>query len=151
MNESVPVGDPTVTPWIFFRLTEFYLNYAEAQYHLGNEEQARTYVNYIRDRVDMPAITESGAALLERIQHERQIELAYEGHRFYDVRRWKIAPEVESLPLIGTRVEKTETGEFIYTRFTIMERGWSDNYYYLPIPQSEILKSNNSLIQNPGW
>lgn len=151
MNETIKVADPTVTPWIFFRLTEFYLNFAEAQYHLGNEDVTRTNINLVRDRAGMPDITDTGDALLVRIQHERQVELAYEGHRFYDIRRWKIAPEVESLPLLGTRVTETQPGEFDYTRFTIMTRTWEDKYYYLPIPEAEIRKSDNSLEQNPGW
>lgn len=80
-------------PFPLFRLSEMYLNYAEAQYHLGNEDLAREYINKIRDRegVKMPPVTASGEELLDKIYHERMIELAFEGHRYFDVRRWKIA------------------------------------------------------------
>ncbi|MCB0644611.1 MAG: RagB/SusD family nutrient uptake outer membrane protein, partial [Phaeodactylibacter sp.] len=85
-------------PWIFFRLGEIYLNYAEAMYELGMEGEARTYVNLVRERAGQPELSASlsGPDLLDRIRHERRIELAFEGHRFFDVRRWKTAPEVES-------------------------------------------------------
>ncbi|MGC9342076.1 MAG: RagB/SusD family nutrient uptake outer membrane protein, partial [Bacteroidales bacterium] len=80
-------------PWIYMRLAEFYLTYAEAQYHLGEEATAIEYVNRVRSRtgVNMPAIAASGEELLERIKHERKIELAFEGNRWYDARRWKDA------------------------------------------------------------
>jgi hypothetical protein len=81
-------------PYIFFRLAEIYLNYAEAEFHLGNESVAREYINIIRSRVNMPDITTSGTQLLEDIRHERRIELCFEDHRFYDVRRWIIAEEM---------------------------------------------------------
>src|SRR5690606_33627476 len=76
------------TPWIWIRLATMYLNYAEAQYELGNEEEARKYVNIIRNRVGLPDINSSGEELFEDIQHERRIELVFENHRFFDVRRW---------------------------------------------------------------
>ena len=71
-------------PWIFFRLAEFYLNYAEIMYELGNEEQAREYVNKVRARqsVNMPPVTASGEKLRDKIRNERRVELAFEGHRF---------------------------------------------------------------------
>ena len=62
-------------PWIYFRLAEIYLNYAEIQYELGNEGIAREYVNKIRKRVHLPDIESSGNDLLEDIRHERRIEL----------------------------------------------------------------------------
>src|SRR5690554_767729 len=85
-------------PWIWFRYGEILLNYAEAMYQLGDEEIAREYINKIRSRpsVEMPPVTESGEALWERLVNERRIELVFEEHRFYDVRRWKIAEEVFS-------------------------------------------------------
>lgn len=77
-------------PWIYCRLGEIYLNYAEAMYHCGEEGIARFYVNEIRKRArggrtdilpDIPE-TVTGNELLEKIQHERKIELAFEEHRF---------------------------------------------------------------------
>lgn len=99
----------------------------------------------------MPDITESGAELLVRIWHERQVELNYEGHRFRDVRRWKIAPQTESLPIMGTQAALVAPGKYTYKPVVVSKRNWSDKLYYLPIPRDEIIKSGNSLIQNPGW
>lgn len=155
VNENEPVSQSYhyTTPYPFFRLAEIYLNYAEAEYHLGNEDVAREYVNKIRARksVNMPPIDEAGTALLERIYHERRIELAFEGHRFFDLRRWKIADDE---PLYGFIITKTETG-FSYERFMVSlasrETDWKDAFFLLPIHYQEILKSNNSLEQNPGY
>jgi hypothetical protein len=78
-------------PWPMFRLGEIYLNYAEAQLELGNEAVAREYISKVRARpsVDLPPIPASvtGEALRERLINERRIELAFEGHRFFDIRR----------------------------------------------------------------
>jgi len=153
MNETAAVSQlfNYTSPWIYFRLAEVYLNYAEAQFELGNEPIAREYVNKVRKRANMPDITEAGDALRVRIQHERQIELAFEGHRFYDLRRWKIAPVAEMTPIIGTKVTQPSKGVFAYTRYQILPGKWADKYYYIPIALEEISKSKNSLVQNPGW
>ncbi|MBX3255989.1 MAG: RagB/SusD family nutrient uptake outer membrane protein [Chitinophagaceae bacterium] len=152
------VGTKNYTaPFPLFRLSEMYLNYAEAQYHLGNEDKAREYVNKIRSRagVNMPPITEGGTELLDRIYHERQIELAFEGHRYFDVRRWKIADEIETTHIMGHEITKNPNGTFTYNRIKLTQdsrkNDWTDAFYRLPIPFSEIQKSNNSLVQNAGY
>lgn len=152
-SEPVSVSYHYTMPYPFFRLAEIYLNYAEAEYHLGNEDVAREYVNKVRARksVNMPPIDETGSTLLERIYHERQIELAFEGHRFFDLRRWRIA---DKNPLYGLIINKTEDG-FSYERFMVSlasrETDWKDAFFLLPIHYQEIQKSNNSLEQNPGY
>ncbi len=153
MNQSVLIANVSTysTPWIYFRLAEIYLNYAEAQFMLGNEDVAREYVNKIRQRANMPEITESGNALMVKIQHERRIELVYEGHRFYDVRRWKIAPQTEIIPIIGTKITKVSDGEYSYEQTTLLPKVWDNKYYLIPIPYTEIQKSEGSLVQNPGY
>lgn len=156
VNETEPVSQSHhyTMPFPFFRLAEMYLNYAEAQYHLGNEQLAREYVNKVRARksVNMPAITESGEALLQRIYHERRIELAFEGHRYFDLRRWKIA---DNEPILGFKITKQEDNSLIYERYTLSlstrETDWKDAFYLFPIHYQEIQKSNNSLEQNPGY
>jgi len=155
IDQNLPVAatTPYTYSWHYFRLAEIYLNYAEAQYNLGNENEARLYVNKIRQRtsVNMPDITETGAALLTRIMHERQVELAMEGHRYYDVRRWKIAPVTEALPIQGLRAVKNGNGTFTYTRLNLLNRVWEDAYYYLPLSFQNIQTSGNSLQQNTGY
>ncbi|MEO5996378.1 MAG: RagB/SusD family nutrient uptake outer membrane protein [Chitinophagaceae bacterium] len=158
IDESIT--DPSETnqgnpPWIFFRYAEILLNYAEANYFLGQEAACRQYINMVRSRpgVNMPPITESGAALLERVQHERQIELVFEDHRWFDVRRWKIAPVVlNKLPKRMDIVRNPVTGAKSYTVNTIelFKFTFTDKNYLVPIPQSEIDK-NPLLKQNPGY
>lgn len=147
-------------PWIYCRLGEIYLNYAEAMYHCGEEGVARFYVNEIRKRArggrtdilpDIPE-TVTGNELLEKIQHERKIELAFEEHRFFDIRRWKIAEDVMNKPGKGIMITKKDNGEKSYSIITVQadRKFVSPNHYLLPIPRSEIQK-NNLLKQNPGY
>jgi starch-binding outer membrane protein, SusD/RagB family len=141
------------TPWPFFRYNEVLLNYAEAKYYLGDEGTCREYINKIRSRtsVNMPAVTETGAALLERLRHERRIELYMEDHRWFDVRRWKIAPVVLSMPALKVDIVKNlSTGVKTFTYSVYQTRTFSEKMYYLPIPQDEINKNPN-LVQNPGY
>lgn len=140
-------------PWIFFRLGEIYLNYAEAAFELGNEAEARTYVNLIRKRAGLPNLPEtlSGQELRDRIRHERQIELVGEGHRFFDVRRWKIAPVTESQHIKGVDIYKLPDGSLRYVDKILIERPvWNDKFYWVPIPRSEINKGAG-LAQSPLW
>jgi hypothetical protein len=154
------ITDPSQTnqgnqSWIFFRYAEILLNYAEAEYFLGDEATCQQYLNIVRSRptVNMPPVTDGGADLLTRIQRERQIELCFEDHRYFDVRRWKIAPAVLNVaPLRMDIVKNLTTGKKTYTvnpmgNFTF---GFTDKNYLLPIPQSEIDK-NPLLVQNPGY
>lgn len=149
LNES----EATTVPWTFFRLAEFYLNYAEAQYNLGNEEECRWAINVIRSRkgVDMPLVTATGSELLEKLRNERRIELAFENHRYFDLRRWKLAEEYENKNAMGIKVEKDESGNLTYSEITVLERRFNPQHYWLPIPRSEIIKSSYTLEQNPYY
>ena len=142
-------------PWIFMRLSEFYLTYAEAQYHLGNTGLAIDYVNYIRGRngVNMPPIDASGD-LLKKIKHERKIELAFEGNRWYDARRWKDAGVDFAKDIVGVEIQKNPVNgnksyKYIYFEGSTGNRSFPENHYLWPIPIEEILKSN--LQQNLGY
>jgi hypothetical protein len=87
----------------------------------------------------------------EVIRRERRIELAFEEHRFYDVRRWKIAEETENKAAEGITVTKTGN-TFTYTRKIALEgRSFAAKHYWLPIPRAEIQASNNQLEQNAGY
>lgn len=147
LNES----EATTAPWTFFRLGEFYLNYAEAQYYLGNEEECRKAINVIRSRkgVEMPQVTASGSQLLEKLRNERRVELSFENHRYFDLRRWKVAEEYENKNAMGIKIEKDGNGKLTYQEITILERHFYPQHYWLPIPRSEIIKSNYTLEQNP--
>lgn len=141
------------TPWTFVRYAEILLNYAEAMYNLGDEITCREYINKIRSRqsVNMPPVTESGTALLKRLQQERRIELAFEEHRYFDVRRWKIAPQVLNVPARRMGIVKNlTTGKKTYTVIDFQQRAFFDRNYLVPIPAYEIQK-NPKLVQNPGY
>ncbi len=139
-------------PWTWIRYAEVLLNYAEANYFLGNEDIARNYVNMVRSRpgVNMPDITESGNALLQRIMHERRIELVFEEQRWFDIRRWKTASQVMNVPIKKMKVKKYLDGHKTYEVGTLFDAKFEDKDYLFPIPQAEIEK-NAALEQNPGY
>ncbi|PSL42864.1 putative outer membrane starch-binding protein [Chitinophaga niastensis] len=139
--------------WIIFRLAEIYLNYAEAKYQLGDEATARKYLNLVRSRasVGLPAVTATGTDLMDRIAHERAVEFCFEGMRFMDVRRWKIAGQTDNKPLMGVQLTKNPDASFSYTYFSLQKRKFDESKnYLLPISRDEINK-NNLLVQNPGY
>ncbi|WP_429393209.1 RagB/SusD family nutrient uptake outer membrane protein [Mucilaginibacter lappiensis] len=137
--------------WVAFRLSEIYLNYAEAEAELGNSNLALTYVNKIRQRVGMPDISGSGAALINSIRHERRIELCFEGHRYFDIRRWGMA-DIGSKDALGITITPTSSANtaFTYKVITTQKRVWLPAFYYYPIPRKE-LQINTALKQNPGY
>ncbi len=139
-------------PWIIFRYAEIYLNYAEAMFELGDEATCREYISRVRERVGMPAIpnTVTGEELRNRIYNERRIEFVFEEHRFWDVRRWKIAMEIENRPIYGMDIYKdVDTGEKSYEPVLLNEREFLEEMYLLPIATDEIRKT--SLEQNQGY
>lgn len=153
------------------RLAELYLNYAEAANEYAgpkttvgsNEMTAEEAVNFIRRRVGMPDVrqeyTTDNATFRERIQNERTVELAFEGnHYYYDIRRWKIAPQTMSAPQMGMRVEKTEVSaeypngrKYIRTLLPANRQSvWKDAMYYIAFPTEEANKMSN-FINNEIW
>ena len=139
--------------WILFRLGEFYLDYAEAVFNATGSADDATYgmsandaINVLRNRSDikMPKFTEDGAAWVERYERERLVELAFENHRFWDVRRWKKGAQYFKT----VQVANISAGLQL-TRSTV-SRQWDEKYNFYPIPQSE-LKKNPNLTQNEGW
>ena len=139
--------------WILMRLGEFYLDYAEAVFYATGSANNAAYgmtaneaVNVLRNRsgIEMPAFTEDGEAWVERYERERAVELAFENHRFWDVRRWKKGSQY-----FRTVQVANISADLQLTRSTVT-RQWDDKYYFYPIPQSE-LKKNPNLTQNAGW
>jgi hypothetical protein len=137
--------------WVLARLGEIYLNYAEAEFNLGNEVVAREYLDKIRKRAGINTpLTESGSALMDRIRSERQVELCFEGHRYYDVRRWKIAEVTENKPVRQVIITKNATTGVKTFKYQDLEpRAFSQKHYLMPIPRTEI--SRTGLEQNPGY
>lgn len=138
--------------WIVSRLSEIYLNYAEAQFRLGNNGAAIQYLDLIRQRAGIKnplPNSLSGTALENKIRNERQVELSLEGHRYYDVRRWKIADVTENKPLMGVIITKKADGSKTYSYSQVQTRVFKPQHYLLPIPKSEI--NRTKLAQNPGY
>ena len=145
--------------WVTYRLGEFYLNYAEAVFnYLGSADatdatftmSAVDAVNVVRSRsdVNMPGFPTglSNDEFTEKYRRERMVELAFEGHRFWDVRRWKDGASQKSI----IEMQITKNGDrYTYNRVP-KSRYWDDKMYLFPIPDSEIRKNPN-LTQNPGW
>jgi hypothetical protein len=111
-------------------------------------------LNAVRGRAGIPAVN-SGTkeSLRQRIRHERRIELALEAHRFWDVRRWKIAEVTDNRDVHGVTI--TGSGNVTYT-YPVVEKRVFDpkRAYWLPVPQAEIDKvsgRNPEFVQNPGW
>ncbi len=141
--------------WRFIRYAEILLNYAEACIELGQEEEAIKYINMVRTRAGMPAITDTGEVLKERYRNERRIELAFEDHRFFDVRRWAIGEEAYQSAHAANVVyklndDKTTSSTPTISHVVFEERKWDDKMYFFPIMRDEINK-NELLVQNPKY
>ena len=141
--------------WIHLRMAELYLNKAEALYNIGDEEGAREALKPVRERAGMPAVTATGADLLEAIKNERRIEFAFEEHRYFDVRRWKEAPKYFGSTVHAITIKKYPDGKKTYEVDKLRsdvggDRKWDDKMYWLPITKAEMDKNPN-LVQNPGY
>ena len=154
LRESHAVNSWTFAPrnWVWLRLGEVYLNLAEAKYNSGDEAGAKVALNVIRARARMPQVATSGTQLWNDIVYERRVELAFEEHRYFDVRRWKIADTVLNRKATGIRVFKNADGSYTYTpgQFVEDRKFVSPKMYWLPIQLDEVTK-NPSLKQNPGY
>ena len=143
-----------------FRLGEAILNFAEAAAEAGHEDEAIAAVNEIRSRVGMPGLDAglSGDELMLRIRNERRVELAMEGFRYYDVRRWSLPSgdlsETDRY-LTAARVTRNGDGTYSYARQLVGERMcYQNKFLWLPIPLNEAnLMTTLTGVnwQNPGW
>lgn len=155
-NVNLQQGKMTLKTWIFFRLGELYLNYAEALNEVsGPVEDVYKYVDAIRSRAGMPPLPSglSQEQMRERIRHERQIELAFETHRYFDCHRWKIAEQTDDGPIYGMdrNAGTSLQDDTFYRRVIVEERVFvSPKHYLWPIQQYEIDRVP-WIIQNPGW
>ena len=166
-NRSVSLTNPGVAsqfrPSIIFRLADFYLMYAEAANEVNpNDARVLKYLNLVRERAGLPDIETLNPAIrgnqeLQRaaIQRERQIELATEGPRYFDVRRWMIADKngegrqngyVHGMNVRGESNDKEDFNRIVEASQIVFNR----KMYLYPMPDSEMRKTKN-LVQNPGW
>ena len=141
--------------WIYFRYAEILLNYAEALNEALSAPNSEVYraINEIRERpgVNMPRIPAelSKAQMRKRIRNERRIELAFEGQRYFDLKRWRIGAQV--VPnAYGMHITRRDDGSFVYNRFLVENRVYPNHFDLFPIMQTEINR-NNALEQNPDY
>ena len=146
-------GGTTYMDFPMMRYAEILLDYAEAENEAEDTNTARekaiAQLNRIRRRAgittDLLAADYNQATLRERIRKERRVELCFEDHRFFDIRRWLIAKEVMRLPAVGI---KKINGE--YQRVTLDTRNYNERMNLAPIPQDEVNNCPN-IYQNPGY
>ncbi len=148
-------------PWIHLRYAEILLNYAEAINEAEGPQNAIDAVNLIRTRAGMPVLPAglNQATMRLRIQNERKVELSFEEHRFWDVRRWKIASITNNMTAMGVSITKDGNNILQYD-YVVPNTGGNLDYdpvrvfkeanYFFPIPLSEIAADPN-LTQNPGY
>lgn len=150
-------GQSAIHSWIIIRLGEIYLNYAEAMNEAYGPDgkgiygkSAREAVNEVRGRVGMPEVlADSKEEMREKIRHERRVELAFEDHRFWDVRRWMTAPDDLNAPLKGVKVTRLSYNSFEYQSVEVESRSFKRSMYFYPIPQNEL--NITGWPQNPLW
>jgi len=166
-NNSASTNSNNADGWIrLFRLAELYLNFAESAYQsagpdvavtaTGFSMSARDAVGAVRARAGMPGfpLGMSKADFEKKYRNERRVELAYEEHRFFDVRRWKILDQTDKF-VTGMQITKDASNNLTYTRFKFPDRNCSSTKWLMyPIDQSEVDKVigfTGVNWQNPEW
>lgn len=150
----------------YIRYAEILLNYVEASISMGDEADGIAWLNKLRFRNGLPAVTASGAELVELYRRERDKELVEEDARLFDMKRWLEGPQslnqqVQQVLVQGTQKAGTTVTDYrkdkslfdyTYTPTNIVfeNRVWKDYVYFMPISQTEIDR-DPSLIQNPGY
>ena len=143
----------STSTWVEIRLAEVLLILAEAEYKLGNNAAAMGYIAQVRDRVGLPTDESlTGDAVFEALVHERKIELSYEGHLWWDMRRWKLSEEAYTgYRVHGLKITKEGSGyRYAYVDADGQDRTFLNRMYRLPIPNVE-LQNNNTIEQFPEW
>ena len=150
-------------PWPVIRLANLYLLYAEALNEAdAPEAEVLHWVDQVRQRAGLNPVRESWANFSTQptkpesksgrrdiIHAERLIELAFEGHRFWDLRRWKKAEDELNKPIMGWNIEGTTAQDYYRTRVLYNQR-FSKRDYFWPIREQSLLE-NKELVQNYGW
>lgn len=149
------LGYTSTHSWPIIRLADVYLWYAEALNESNpGDPDIELYVNLVRQRtgVEMPAVPPGlpQDAMRNIIRHERMVELAFEGHRVWDLRRWMEAEAVLGANVKGVQITKTGDNSFNYQNVDVENRSFSQKMFFYPIPEQELLKMPN-WIQNPLW
>lgn len=140
--------------WVAIRMAEVYLNRAEAAYRLNDYTTANADIRRIRERVGLPYQERAGQDLFEAIRQERKIELAYEGHLYWDMRRWRLAHIEYSGPQSRVHGLKLVKEGAIITYFYVdcdkQNRSFEEKMYRIPMPETELM-NNSAVEQYPEW
>ncbi|RFS21428.1 RagB/SusD family nutrient uptake outer membrane protein [Chitinophaga silvatica] len=150
-------------PWPVMRLSDLYLLYAEALNESNSSGEALTYLNQIRERAGLESVQTSWSTysknptkytnvigLRDIIRQERCIELAFEGSRFWDLRRWKTATQVLNTPIYGWDILQSTYENYNRRVFVYNMQFVGPRDYFWPIKEDN-LQINPNLVQNPGW
>ena len=152
-DHSFKTIQASTQPWTELRLAEVILNHAEACYRSGDPASANDDIERIRARVDLPYTDKTGDDLMAAIRQERKVEMAFEGHYYWDMKRWELAESAfTGIRLHGLKIEKDAAGGYLYTYVEVdnQDRNFPAKMYRCPIPQAEL--DNNGLInQYPEW
>jgi hypothetical protein len=155
--------------WPLMRLTDLYLLYAEAINEAEgpsgpNSADLFRYIDDVRAKNGLEGVKESYAryavgtvadkyatqsGMRDIIRRERLIELSLEGHRFWDIRRWKIAPAEYAKKIAGFTVNSTNVRDY-YTPLTFMEQNFAIRDYFWPV-RTSFIEQNPNIVQNIGW
>ncbi|HMF72826.1 MAG TPA: RagB/SusD family nutrient uptake outer membrane protein [Flavitalea sp.] len=138
--------------WIFIRYAEVLLNYAEAQNEaVGPDMSVLAAINQVRARSGQPALAAlSQQQMRERIRNERRVELVFEEHRFFDVRRWKLGSTYFKEPIRKVQITRLQNGTLQYNYPLWENRNYQEFQNLMPLPQSEVDR-NAKLTQNSGY
>ena len=156
-NEVYGYWYGSTQPWIEFRYAETLLNFAEAQNEVsGPTDEVYQALNKLRSRAGITSELPKGMnqdEMRELIRNERYVELCFEHHRYWDLRRWKLADAVlNDRKYTGVVITKNDDGTFSYDYepVEVQPLKFETKMYFMPIPISELSK-NSQLEQNPGW
>lgn len=146
--------------WIIYRYAETLLTYAESMIEAFGDPDytdaaftlsAADALNQVRSNAGMPSVTVKGKEeFIDAVRNEWRVEFAFEDHRFWDVRRWKIASDTQR-NIYGVSISDSGDGARTYQRLQYETRTWNERMYLYPIPQSELFKNPNLNPQNTGW
>jgi hypothetical protein len=161
-NVNLVQGATVQNQWVAYRYAEVLLNYSVSMNEAygpdvtpsGYTLTARQALKKVRDRAStsLPLVTVTAVSdFRAAVKHERRIELAFEDHRYWDLLRWNDAITVLNQPIKGVKVAKVISGAYGYQSAIVANRSFLSRNYYFPFAQSEVVNSNGTLIQNPGY
>lgn len=155
LNEKVQdMGEKGITNWAEIRYAEVLLNHAEACVEQGKVAGALKSLNKVRSRAKLPELETTSAENLKHIvRHERTVELAFEGHRYWDLRRWRLSYTLlNGTKMHGMKITKDASGTLNYevVECDKKPRVFEERYYQFPIPNSEIV-NNELCTQFDKW